>query len=278
MKVYSTVKDLRAELSRNSEPLALVPTMGALHPGHMTLVEIAKAKAQNVIVSIFVNPTQFNNSEDLKKYPRDLEKDLALLQEQGVDYVFTPDADEIYKGNHGSKVLPSSLGEVMEGPNRPGHFEGVCTVLTLFFNIVKPQFAVFGEKDFQQMRIVEQMVSDLKFDLEILRAPIAREDHGLARSSRNELLSKAEREQAKIIYESLSLAKDLVKHGERNVEKILRSSKQVLERLASLRLEYLTINKDEDLREVEVLSESEKHRIFFAGYLGQVRLIDNMAV
>lgn len=278
MKVCSTIQDLRAVIKSNNDTLALVPTMGALHPGHLSLIDIARAKAQKVMVYIFVNPTQFNNPEDLKKYPRDLEKDLVLLREKGVDYVFTPDADEIYKGNKGTKVFPCALGEVMEGPNRPGHFQGVCTVLSIFFNIIKPNYAVFGEKDFQQMRIIEEMVSDLKIDMEILRAPISREEHGLARSSRNELLSSTERQDAKIISEALSLAQDMVKHGERNTEVLLRSCKQILERLPSLKLEYLTINKEEDLREVEKVGEGDRHRIFFAGYIGSVRLIDNMEI
>lgn len=278
MKVLCSVKEVRDELKGRGDTLALIPTMGALHPGHLSLIDIARAKAQKVMVYIFVNPTQFNNPEDLKNYPRDVEKDIQILREQGVDYVFTPSVEDIYGGNKGTKVNPCLLGEVMEGPNRPGHFQGVCTVLSIIFNIVKPDFAVFGEKDFQQMRIVEEMVSDMRLDLEILRGPISREDSGLARSSRNELLTSEERSKAKIIYDSLSLAHEMVKSGDRDTSKILRSCKQILDRVPELRLEYLTINREEDLLEVEGVEQNVKHRIFFAGYLGKVRLIDNMPI
>jgi pantoate--beta-alanine ligase len=278
MKVLCSVKDVRDELRGRADTLALIPTMGALHPGHLSLIDIARNKAQKVMVYIFVNPTQFNNPEDLKNYPRDIEKDIQILREQGVDYVFTPSVDDIYGGNKGTKVNPCVLGEVMEGPNRPGHFQGVCTVLSIIFNIVKPDFAVFGEKDFQQMRIVEEMVSDMRLGLEILRAPISREDSGLARSSRNELLTSEERSKASIIYDSLSLANEMVKSGDKDTSKILRSCKQILDRVPELRLEYLTINKEDDLLEVEGVEQNIKHRIFFAGYLGRVRLIDNMPI
>lgn len=278
MKVFSTIQELRTELKSKKDPFTLIPTMGALHEGHLSLIDVARKKAQKVAFSIFVNPTQFNNPTDLKNYPRDIEKDLNVLRERGVDYVLTPEVDEIYKDNLGTRVVPSNLGEVMEGPNRPGHFEGVCTVVSILFNIFNPDYAVFGEKDFQQMRIIEQMVHDMKFGVQILRGPISREDHGLARSSRNELLTCDERQKAKIISEALYLAQDMVKHNEKNTSVVLRSANQVLERLPELKLEYLTINREHDLKEVSVIEAGIRHRVFFAGYLGKVRLIDNMEI
>lgn len=278
MEVLKTIADVRRVRREVTGSLALVPTMGALHQGHLSLMNLAREKAEKVMFYIFVNPTQFNNPDDLKNYPRDIERDISLLREKGVDYVFTPDVDVIYAGNMGTKVIPCSLGEVMEGPNRPGHFQGVCTVLNIFFNLVRPDFAVFGEKDYQQMRIVEEMVKDLRMDLEIVRAPISREESGLARSSRNELLSMEERGKAKVISEALSLIKDMKAQGELKTEVLLRAGGQVLARVPELKPEYLTINSAVDLKEANGVLDRADYRVFFAGSLGKVRLIDNMGI
>jgi pantoate--beta-alanine ligase len=278
MKVFTTISELRNELKLCKDSLAIVPTMGALHAGHMSLVEIAKSKATKTGVSIFVNPTQFNNQSDLTSYPRDLQKDLALLEAACVDYVFTPLEDEVYRLYNGTSVSPSALAKVMEGPGRPGHFQGVCTVVSILFGIFKPEFAVFGEKDFQQLRIIEDMVRDLKFDIEIVRAPISREESGLARSSRNERLSKDDRDKVKIIFESLNFARKMVLDGVISPMEIISHSMQILEQLPELSTEYLSINYEDTLEEVEMLDISMKSRIFFAGQIGAVRLIDNMAL
>lgn len=275
MKVYENINDLRNGL-KGAETISLVPTMGALHEGHLSLVDIAKSKAEKVGVSIFVNPMQFNNPDDLKKYPRDLERDFSMLRDRGVDYVFTPTVEHVYGLYHGTKVHPSKLSAVMEGPNRPGHFEGVCTVVSILFNIFKPKFAVFGEKDFQQLRIIEDMVSDLSMDIEILRAQISREENGLARSSRNELLTKEERDKAKVIYNSLDTAKALVSKGVCSVTEIISSATEVLNELPELKPEYITVHREDDLKELDNIDKNIKSRIFFAGQLGSVRLIDNM--
>lgn len=278
MKVFDTIHDLRNELKKDKETLALVPTMGALHEGHLSLVDLARSKAERVGVSIFVNPMQFNNASDLEKYPRDIERDLELLRGRGVEYVFTPHIDHVYGSYQGTKVTPSKLGSVMEGPMRPGHFEGVCTVVNILFNIFKADVAVFGEKDFQQLRIIEDMVSDLSLDISIIRAEISREEGGLARSSRNERLSTEDREKARIIFKALDGAVNLVKGGEVSTEVLLEKGKQILSEISELELEYLSVHDEGSLEEVSLLSVERKCRMFFAGYLGGVRLIDNIAL
>ncbi|HMO16853.1 MAG TPA: pantoate--beta-alanine ligase [Oligoflexia bacterium] len=276
MRIFCSIEDLRRELSLSSDSLAIVPTMGALHPGHLSLVGIGKEQAKRVGVSIFVNPAQFNNKNDLDSYPRDIERDFSLLKEVGVDYVFAPTNEVMYGIYNSTKVIPSKLSSVMEGPGRPGHFEGVCTVVAMLFNVFNPDYAVFGEKDFQQLRIIEDMVVDLKFNLEVIRAPIFREEHGLARSSRNELLTSVERENAGVIFRALSEASNLVLRGDVVSSSVLAKALEVLETLPELRVEYLTINREDNLLEADKIDLSVKHRIFFAGNLGRVRLIDNM--
>jgi pantoate--beta-alanine ligase len=276
VKVFTTILELRSELKVSNDSLAMVPTMGALHAGHLSLVEIARSKADKVIVSIFVNPTQFNSQSDLLHYPRDLQKDLVLLEDAGVEYVFTPSEDEVYRFYNGTIVSPSALGEVMEGPGRPGHFQGVCTVVSILFGVCKPDVAVFGEKDFQQLRIIEDMVNDLKFDVAIMRAPISREESGLARSSRNERLTKDEREKACVIFRALDAGRVLANSGEVSVSAIIDRSREVLQMVPELELEYLSVNRDSDLSLVDLIEAGNRYRIFFAGNLGNVRLIDNL--
>ncbi len=276
MKVITTISELKSYLAKSHVSLALVPTMGALHEGHQSLVDIAKESAELVAVSIFVNPQQFNNPKDLKFYPRNLEADLDRLRDQAVDLVFCPNEDEVYRNFQGTKVHPSKLGNQMEGPFRPGHFAGVCTVVSILFNLFRPDVAIFGEKDFQQVRIIEDMVHDLKFDLQIIRAPIKRESNGLARSSRNENLTAEQRAKAKIIFETLLFAKELISGGKTHVAEILSECQEYLRKVPELKLEYLTINQSNDLIESTEIYADGNQRIFFAGYFGNVRLIDNL--
>jgi pantoate--beta-alanine ligase len=278
MKVCNSVNELRLVVSEHPGPLAIVPTMGALHEGHLSLVDLAKSKAERVGVSIFVNPMQFNNASDLAMYPRDLDRDIRLLKERGVDYVFTPTVDQVYGVYNGTKVYPSKLASVMEGPNRPGHFEGVCTIVSILFNVFSPAYAVFGEKDFQQLRIIEDMVTDLSMNVEIVRAEISREESGLARSSRNERLTEEERDKAKIIFQSLDAARQLKEKGVSSSSEIISCSMEVLSRVPELLPEYLSIHREDTLEEVMMLEPSVPSRIFFAGQLGAVRLIDNLTL
>lgn len=268
MQIIKNITTLKESLRTVSRPLCLIPTMGALHQGHLSLTEIAKEKANSVAVSIFVNPTQFNDPKDLEKYPRDIEADLKKLDQAGVDLVFIPDVSEIYPANFQSEVKVKNLTQTMEGPNRPGHFEGVCTIVSILFNLFQPDYAVFGEKDFQQLRIIEQMTRDLKLPVEILRGKIYREESGLAMSSRNELLSKDNREKAAIISKTLNLAKE-----QKTLSELYAMCRELLASIPELEVEYLTIADENTLQPEETMSDYS--RIFFAGRIGGVRLIDN---
>jgi pantoate--beta-alanine ligase len=207
---------LTRKLRRENKLIGFVPTMGALHEGHLRLVAEARQMCDVVIVSIFVNPTQFNDKADLAKYPRDLTADAAMLAEYNVDYIFAPEVAEIYPAGASTFVYVEGVTESFEGASRPGHFRGVATVVTILFNTIRPDFAFFGQKDAQQTVVIKKLTRDLGFETEIVIVPIVREEHGLAMSSRNERLTAEEREKASIIYQSLREAKIAFRNGERN--------------------------------------------------------------
>lgn len=268
------IREIVKSKKSNGNSVSLVPTMGALHEGHLSLINLAKANSQFVICYIFVNPTQFNNPSDLEKYPRTLETDIELLKDIDCDCLFAPDLDCIYPDNFDCEVLPSkTLSAPMEGLHRPGHFAGVCTVLAKFFNIVDPDFAVFGEKDFQQLRIVEQMVKDLNFPTQIIRAPLIREESGLALSSRNQRLNPSDRKLAAQIYFALESSKQLFLEGETEVKKLVNQVQTVLAQSPDFELEYVEIT-DENL--VAQTDAKAGNRIFIAAWLSGIRLIDNL--
>lgn len=278
MKVYKNEADIKSEiykLKKTGKTIALVPTMGALHKGHLSLVKKAKDVADICVVSIFVNPTQFNNKDDLKKYPRNLEKDSELLKEHGCNLVYAPSEEDIYSDSFQTLVSVSKLTQPMEGKFRPGHFDGVTTVVNILFNILSPDFSVFGEKDFQQLRIIETMVADLKMNLKIVRGELVREENGLALSSRNQLLSEKGREDALILSKILFRAKELFGCGVSEVSKIKKEISVLLEKADSFKLEYLEF-ADRDLKDVNQISQGD--RVFIVGYVEGVRLIDNIGV
>ena len=221
MLIVKTVSELRAQLEAlrsQGKRIGLVPTMGALHEGHLSLVELARERADYAVMTIFVNPIQFNNSEDLAKYPRTFQTDLAKAKAAGVNLLFAPDESEIYpEGIAGTRVLAGECSLGLCGATRPGHFDGVVTVVSILFNLVNPDIAVFGEKDFQQLRVIQQLVRDLHFGVEIISGPIVRDEDGLAMSSRNLRLSPEERYAALYIPRSLQKASELVAGGERDV-------------------------------------------------------------
>lgn len=209
MRVCETISDIRAEVAvyrKAGQSLALVPTMGFLHEGHMTLVRRARQVADRVVVWIFVNPTQFEKADDLAAYPRDLDRDLAMLRAEGVDAVFTPSADEIYPNGAETIVETTRLANMLHGLVRPGHFRGVTTVVTKFFNIIQPDYAMFGEKDYQQLQVIKQMVRDLHMPIDIIGVPTVREADGLAMSSRNVRLNAGERQTALVLSRALDHA------------------------------------------------------------------------
>jgi pantoate--beta-alanine ligase len=263
------------QLRRDTKTVGLVPTMGALHDGHLALVRDARTRCDIVVVSIFVNPEQFNDKKDLDAYPRDLTADTALLAEQGVDYVFAPDLEEIYPEGFSTYVEVERLTDGLEGASRPGHFRGVATVVTILFNTVRPDLAFFGQKDAQQVSIIKRLTRDLGFETEIVVVPTVREESGLALSSRNQRLSDDERARAAVIINALREAKTAFKKGERNAADLAEIVKK---RLADEPLavpDYVSIIDRETLQPVEKIGDDETLIAVAVDFAG-VRLIDNV--
>src|SRR5215204_2469274 len=265
---------LARKLRRENKTIGFVPTMGALHEGHLRLVEEARQMCDIVIVSIFVNPTQFNDKRDLEKYPRDLTTDAALLTEYQIDYIFTPDEQEIYPHGFSTFVYVENLTETLEGASRPGHFRGVATVVTILFNTIRPDFAFFGQKDAQQVAVIKRLTIDLGFDTEIVVIPIVREESGLAMSSRNRLLPDDERKRASIIFKALRQAKLAAKEGERNAAVLADIARKTIETEPLAQVDYVAVVDPETLEPVEKVGETPV-LIAVAARFGNIRLIDN---
>jgi len=271
MEIVRTVAAMRAAVA--GRRVGFVPTMGYLHEGHLSLVREARARADVVVVSIFVNPTQFGPNEDLARYPRDLERDVAMLSKEGVDLVFAPEANEIYPAGARTFVEVEGLSDRLEGASRPGHFRGVATVVTKLFEIVRPEVAVFGQKDAQQALVIRRMVRDLMIDVEVVVAPTKRDEDGVALSSRNVYLSADERRAAGAIPRALAAARRALAQGERDPERIVAAARAVLDAEPLLRLDYLA------LVDAETLDRLERARgemlLAVAVFAGKTRLIDN---
>lgn len=279
MKVFNDIKSLRETTKswrKNGETIGFVPTMGYLHQGHLSLIGISKGKASKTIASIFVNPTQFNDPKDFEKYPIDLDRDFKLLESVGTDAVLVPTKEMIYQNKFQSWVELAELPKVLEGASRPGHFKGVSTVVTILFNLVEPDLAVFGEKDFQQLRIIETMVRDLHLDIEIVRGSTFREDDGLAMSSRNVRLSPEARKIAPTIYKSLSAMRELVSKGEKDVEHVIKFGRAVLSEHKEIKVDYLQIVDEATLLPLKSIIPAS--RFLVAVELGGIRLIDNIGL
>ncbi len=265
------------KLRREHKTVGFVPTMGALHEGHLSLVREARQISDVVIVSIFVNPTQFNDKVDLERYPRDLAADAALLADHGVDYIFAPEASELYPPDFSTYVYVEGLSESLEGASRPGHFRGVATIVTILLNTVRPDFAVFGQKDAQQLAIIRRLNRDLGFETEIAAVPTVREESGLAMSSRNRLLTEEERERASVIYRSLRDAKTAFKQGERIASKLVDLVNTTLSSESLANVEYVAAVDSESLEPIEKIDDREA-LIAVAVRFGSVRLIDNVVL
>lgn len=262
-------------LTVEGKNIGFVPTMGALHDGHMELVRQAKLSCDFVVVSIFVNRTQFNNEEDFKKYPKSFDSDAEKLRQSGCDIVFAPGDSDMYPGTPEVKITFPRLQKSMEGRYRPGHFEGVALVVSKLLHVVPAQKAFFGRKDWQQVLIIKQLVRDLHFFSEIISVPTVREPDGLAMSSRNQRLSEKERSLAVIFSKSLYMAREKLLAGE-SVEGAVASVRQAFDRLPEARLEYFEIANRETLEPVQSVETSIPVSLFIAGYVGGVRLIDNI--
>jgi pantoate--beta-alanine ligase len=273
-RMSSVARKIRREQDRT---IGLVPTMGALHEGHLSLVREARRMCDVVVVSVFVNPTQFGPTEDFEHYPRDLTRDTALLTDYNVDYIFAPTAEEMYPRGYSTYVNVGGLSKLLEGDSRPRHFRGVTTVVSILLNTVRPDFAFFGQKDAQQSVIIRRMVRDLAFDTEIVVLPTVREDSGLAISSRNLYLTDQERESAAVIHRALAKAKESFKKGERHAAKLAEIVRTTIETEPHARLDYVSIVDAETLETLEKIDERPV-LIAIAAYIGKTRLIDNMVV
>lgn len=281
MEILRNKNTLQNYIERQKEmgkKIGFAPTMGALHEGHLSLYNQAKAENDLVISSIFVNPTQFNNNEDLAKYPRTLDFDLQKLEESGdVDAVYLPQIKDIYPEDAVSKTYNfEGLDDEMEGKFRPGHFNGVATVVEEFFRQIKPDNAYFGEKDFQQLAIIKKMVAQLRLPIKIHGVPIYRNSDGLALSSRNERLSSHQKSEAKLLHETLLKVKNWSKSI--SIEEIKKRVSEIFADVENMNLEYLIIADEENLRETQKILVSKKYRAFLVVNVGDVRLIDNISI
>jgi len=270
------MKKLSEKYLKENKTIGFVPTMGFLHEGHLSLVRRAREENDIVVVSIFVNPTQFGPNEDYESYPRDFERDVKLLKELNVDVVFYPSVEEMYPKDFSTYVEETKLSRYLCGKSRPGHFRGVCTIVTKLFNIVRPTRAYFGQKDAQQFRVIKRMVRDLNMDVELVECPIVREHDGLAMSSRNIYLSDDERAQALALYNSLKLAENLIKSGERDAEVVKNAMKEFLSRYDKVKIDYVEIVDEETLEPVKHIEG--KVIVAIACWVGKARLIDNVIV
>lgn len=270
------VRQAVAEARREGKRIALVPTMGALHEGHLSLVRAARERADYIIVSVFVNPTQFGQGEDFAGYPRDLDRDEDLLDAEGVDIVFAPTPEIMYAPDAQVTVHPGPLGDVLEGTVRPTHFTGVCTVVSKLFSIALPDLAFFGEKDYQQLAVVRLMVRDLDMPVKVVGCPVIRECDGLALSSRNVYLSLAERAAAPVLYHALRTAETLVLDGERNARTVAEAMRETIAAEPLVALDYAGIVDASTLEPLEEIDRPARGLV--AARLGSTRLIDNIAL
>lgn len=280
MLLINNIEELREQIKAWKSyglSIGFVPTMGYLHQGHGSLIERAKKENDKVVVSIFVNPTQFGPNEDLDKYPRNLEGDKSLVKSKGGDLIFAPEVAEMYPENIYTFVNTSVLDNNLCGLKRPGHFRGVCTVVAKLFNIVHPDRAYFGKKDYQQLAIIRKMVKDLNFDVEIIGSDIIRSEKGLALSSRNSYLSEGEKEESLVLYETLQNLKDKIEKGEKNVSKLINWAIENIHSIPSARVDYIKIVDIDTMEDLENIEN--KALIALAVFINEkVRLIDNLEI
>lgn len=277
MDVFSAIEAIRQE--RWEDPTlswGLVPTMGYLHEGHLSLVRQARQENDRVGVSIFVNPMQFHNPDDLSSYPRDTDRDLQLLQAEGADLVWTPPLDMVYPADYQTYVEVEEITTRLEGAARPGHFRGVTTVVAKLFNVFQPHRAYFGQKDAQQVRVIRQMVKDLNFNLDIVVCPTVREPDGLAMSSRNAHLSSEARQQATCLYRALMAAQSRIAAGERDVKTLREAMQDVIQPVASAQIDYVSVAHPDTLEELGTIDQQAL--LSLAVFINHVRLIDNLLV
>jgi pantoate--beta-alanine ligase len=276
IRTVSWMKQAARQARAENHVIGMVPTMGALHEGHLSLLRRAKSNSSKVFASIFVNPTQFGPNEDLSKYPRTFETDVAKLEAAGVDILFAPDAKEIYPAGFTTYVTVEGLSDRLEGRSRPGHFRGVATVVHKLFEIAQPQYAFFGRKDAQQARILQRMLQDLNTDVELVLCPIVREPDGLALSSRNAYLNPEERRAATILYRSLETARSEIAAGTRDALSLENSVRNVLAKEKLARVDYVEVADADKFESVARLNAHAAAYLLLAVFIGKTRLIDNL--
>jgi pantoate--beta-alanine ligase len=276
MKIIDKIDAMKKLRRQLTEPVGFVPTMGYLHEGHLALVRRARAESPSVVVSIFVNPTQFGPQEDFDSYPRDTKRDLALLQKEGTDVVFMPSVAEMYPGQFISWVEVGKVTERLEGASRPGHFKGVTTVCAKLFNIIQPTRAYFGQKDAQQAVIIKKMVADLNMSLEIVTVPTVREPDGLAMSSRNIYLNPDERRAAMVLYQALGLAQKLWSQGEKDAQRLRKEMIGLIQKQPLAKIDYVSVANAETLDELDTVNPPAL--VSLAVKVGKTRLIDNIVL
>ncbi len=275
MKQVSSIRELRSIRADLPAPVGFVPTMGFLHEGHLSLVREARKTCASLVVSIFVNPTQFGPTEDLDKYPRDLPRDLDLLAKEQVDLVWTPDREELYPPSFQTWVTLEKVTQPLEGSMRPGHFRGVATVVAKLFNAVQPDFAFFGQKDAQQSAVIRQMVSDLNFNLQVVVCPIQREQDGLALSSRNVYLNASERRAATVLFKALTAAQVAFEKGERSADVLREEMIDIIQNQPLAKMQYVSCGDPDTLQELNG-EISGRCLLSMAVFVGKTRLIDNL--
>lgn len=263
-------------LHESGKTIALVPTMGALHDGHLSLIRLARTKADVVVTSVFVNPVQFKDGEDFDRYPRDLARDRERASSAGSNIIFAPGVDGMYGRDHVTYVHVERITEVLEGRFRPGHFRGVTTVVAKLFNIVRPNVAVFGQKDAQQMVVIKRMVSELNFGIDIVIGSIVREPDGLAMSSRNVYLSPGQRQEGVALFQALKGAGERIRAGERSTTEIIGEMRELISSRSSGAIEYISIAREESLEELDAVPPGETVVVSLAVRFGTTRLIDNI--
>jgi pantoate--beta-alanine ligase len=274
-RMASVARKLRRE---EDKTIGLVPTMGALHEGHLSLVREARRMCDVVVVSVFVNPAQFGPGEDFERYPRDLTGDTVKLADYNVDYIFAPGPEEVYPKGFATYVTVEGLSEPMEGVARPGHFRGVATVLTVLFNTIRPDFAFFGQKDAQQSLVVRRLVRDLAFDIEVVVLPTVRESSGLALSSRNAYLGEEDRRAAAVLYRALSQAREVYLEGERSPKRLAEAVRAQFDSEPRARLEYVSVVDADTMEKLDRVPEDRPVLIALAAHVGRTRLIDNIVL
>ncbi len=269
---------LSRKLRRDNRKIGFVPTMGALHDGHLSLIRRAQQMSDVVIVSIFINPIQFGPSEDFEVYPRDLARDAEQIANKGVDYLFAPSIDEMYPEDFMTYVVTENLSSRLCGASRPGHFRGVTTIVNKLFNIITPDFAFFGQKDAQQVIIIQRMVRDLCMDTEVVVCPIIREVDGIAMSSRNQYLDPEERQAGLVLYRALELTRRLYEDGERNCPKIVGAIRELIEKEPLARIDYIAAVDVDTLEPLNEIDDDTSVLIALAVFIGRTRLIDNIVL